>query len=234
MRPPNEKAAPGVTMTMPLATSFQIIGGSRDPSVKGLAISHKPRETFAKSRHIQRTSDFTLLVFQQPAKFVSSRCRCRGDCRKQEHGGVVMAETARQRRKLRATRIAADDAVECHHTYCGDLRCDGEEITLYELDGSSPTPAYGLVRRGCQVCRRRINDDRTLRAHRLARVDIHAHNAILSGNAFLGCPTKTVEALLHHDVVKTDLIQKRQKLCLRQSASNSTGPKIDVPADGFR
>ena len=69
---------------------------------------------------------------------------------------------------------------------------------------------------------------------RLAGVDIHADHAVLPGHAFLGGLPKTIETLLDRDVVETKLRKKDEKLCLRQSAGDSTGPQIDIAANRLR
>jgi hypothetical protein len=59
---------------------------------------------------------------------------------------------------------------------------------------------------------------------RLEGVDIHAHDTVFPGHAFLGGPAKTIEAFVHRDVVEAKLLEKHDKLCLRQSTGDSTGP----------
>ena len=64
-------------------------------------------------------------------------------------------------------------------------------------------------------------------------MDIDAHDTVFRGDGFLRRAPKAVEALPQHNVLKTDLPEKRNELCLRQSASNSTRPEVDVPSNGF-
>ena len=69
---------------------------------------------------------------------------------------------------------------------------------------------------------------------RLAGVDIHADDPVFPGHAFLRGPSKTIEALLYDDVVEAEVSEKRDELCLRRGAGDSTGPQIDVAANRFR
>jgi hypothetical protein len=43
-----------------------------------------------------------------------------------------------------------------------------------------------------------------------------------------------MEALLYDDIVEAKTPEKRDKLCLRQSAGDSTGPQIDIAANRLR
>jgi len=65
-------------------------------------------------------------------------------------------------------------------------------------------------------------------------VDVDAYDPVFLGDGFLRRAPKAVESLLQDDALKTDLAEKRDELCLRQSAGDSTGPEIDVPSNGFR
>jgi hypothetical protein len=69
---------------------------------------------------------------------------------------------------------------------------------------------------------------------RLAGVDIHADDPVFPGHAFLRCPSKAIEALLYNDVVEAEMPEQRDKLCLRQSAGDSTGPQIHISANRLR
>jgi hypothetical protein len=69
---------------------------------------------------------------------------------------------------------------------------------------------------------------------RFCSVDIDTQDAILLRNTCFRCPTKAVKAFLHDDASESNLCQQRDKLCLRQSAGDSTGPEIDVPSNRFR
>jgi hypothetical protein len=69
---------------------------------------------------------------------------------------------------------------------------------------------------------------------RLAGGDIHADDAVFRGDPLLGGASKTIEALLYDDIAEAEVPEQRDKLCLRQSAGNSTGPQIDVAANRFR
>jgi hypothetical protein len=72
------------------------------------------------------------------------------------------------------------------------------------------------------------------RSTRLAGVDIHASDAIFCRDSLLGGASKTIEALLYDDSFEAEVPEKRHKLCLRQSAGDSTGPQIDVAANRLR
>ena len=69
---------------------------------------------------------------------------------------------------------------------------------------------------------------------RLAGVNIHADDTVLLGHPLLGGPSKTIEAFLHDDIVEAEMPEKRDKLCLRQRAGDSTGPQIDVAPNRLR
>src|SRR5262245_41068287 len=68
---------------------------------------------------------------------------------------------------------------------------------------------------------------------RLSGVDVHPDDAVFQGRAFLGRAAKTIEALFDDDIFEPEMPEKRDKLCLRQSAGDSTGPEIDVLSDVF-
>src|SRR5206468_9362869 len=68
---------------------------------------------------------------------------------------------------------------------------------------------------------------------RLARVNVHARHAVFSRDAFFRHAAEAIEVFLHAHFPETHETQKDDELCLRQSAGNSTRPKIDVAPDRF-
>ena len=55
-------------------------------------------------------------------------------------------------------------------------------------------------------------------------------HAVLPGYILLLGATEAVEVGCYAHVLKTQSVQERHKLCLRQSTGNSTGPQVDVAA----
>ena len=72
-----------------------------------------------------------------------------------------------------------------------------------------------------------------LRVAGLASVDVYAGDAVFHGHRLLRRPPKTIEPLLHDDIVEAQMFEKCDKLCLRQSAGDSTGPQVDIAANRF-
>ena len=66
---------------------------------------------------------------------------------------------------------------------------------------------------------------------RLAGEEVCSADAILPGSPFLRRTAKAIEMGHHADLREAEINQERHELCLRQSAGDSTGPKIDVAPD---
>ena len=69
---------------------------------------------------------------------------------------------------------------------------------------------------------------------RLAGEDVDAHDLVLARQAFLAGAAKGVELLALLDFVEADGGQDLEELSQRESAGDSTGPEVDVPANGLR
>jgi hypothetical protein len=71
-----------------------------------------------------------------------------------------------------------------------------------------------------------------LRVGRFTRKHVDAMHPVLPSCSLLGSCAKTIEPRSNTNVLETDLHQIRNDLCLRQSAGDSTSPKIDI-AEGI-
>src|SRR5438093_467328 len=69
---------------------------------------------------------------------------------------------------------------------------------------------------------------------RLPRVGIHAQHAVFPCDMFLRRATEAIEPFPDSDAAEPDVLKHAKKLCLRQSAGDSTGPEVDVTPDRFR
>jgi hypothetical protein len=63
-----------------------------------------------------------------------------------------------------------------------------------------------------------------------ARKHVYAVHTVLAGCSLLGRRAEAIKTCRDTDVLQADLRQVLNELCLRQSTSNSTGPKIDITA----
>lgn len=68
---------------------------------------------------------------------------------------------------------------------------------------------------------------------RLPRKHVGAMYSVSPGRIFFLRAAEAVETGRYAYVVKTQLLQERDELCLRQSAGDSTGPQVDVAARVF-
>ena len=59
-------------------------------------------------------------------------------------------------------------------------------------------------------------------------------NTVVARRSLLGRPTEAIVPRSNANVLQTESGQIRNDLCLRQSAGDSTGPKIDIAARVFR
>ena len=58
-------------------------------------------------------------------------------------------------------------------------------------------------------------------------------HSVLPGRAFLTRGTEAVEVGRYAYILKSQVTQERDELCLRQSTGDSTSPQIDVAASAF-
>ena len=63
---------------------------------------------------------------------------------------------------------------------------------------------------------------------RLPRVDVDADDAVLTRRPLLRCSTEALESLANSHLLEASGGQDVDKLCARQSASDSTRPEIDI------
>lgn len=66
------------------------------------------------------------------------------------------------------------------------------------------------------------------------RVDVHAGDAVLARDSLLARAQEGIEALAQLHIHETESAEEVEKLSLRESAGDSTGPEVDVLADGLR
>ena len=67
-------------------------------------------------------------------------------------------------------------------------------------------------------------------SNRFSRKHVDSVHSILSRRPLLGSRTKTIKTRCDTNILKADLRQIFNELCLRQSAGDSTGPQIDIAA----
>jgi hypothetical protein len=65
---------------------------------------------------------------------------------------------------------------------------------------------------------------------RLAGEHVGPANAVFQGGVFLFGALEAVEVGRYAYVLKAQVAQEREELCLRQSAGDSTGPQVDIAA----
>lgn len=84
------------------------------------------------------------------------------------------------------------------------------------------------------TCAPRVTSAPPLTGRRTNRRQIHAEDPELPGSRFLGGTAEAIVAVGDSNVLESDSKEGRNKLCLRQSARDSTGPQFDVARDGVR
>ena len=62
---------------------------------------------------------------------------------------------------------------------------------------------------------------------------VSSTNAVLPGRVFFRGATKAVEVGRYAYILKSQVAQDRDELCLRQSTGDSTSPQINVAANVF-
>lgn len=60
--------------------------------------------------------------------------------------------------------------------------------------------------------------------------DVHPVHSVFASSFFFGGAAEAIKTCGNADILQADLRQVLNEFCLRQSATDSTGPEIDVPA----
>src|SRR5687768_13178355 len=71
------------------------------------------------------------------------------------------------------------------------------------------------------------------RSLRLSRVDVDADDAVLQSRTLLGGSAEALESVANSHLIEASRAQDVDELCTRQSAGNSTGPEMDIFAQGL-